>query len=151
MTRAEPVGRGLSTFASGETATRDWTVRLEDVQAFARLTGDSNPLHLSEAFGAQTIFGGMNAHGMYVASLIVGVVGSTLPGAGWFCHSLDKLNFLRPVRVGDRLRISVKVTQIVRATQMLVLEGSVTNQAEERVVSAQIRAQVALPRQDGAT
>ncbi len=144
----ERAGRALSTIIAGETATREWLVRLEDVQAFARLTGDANPLHLSEAFGAQTVFGGMNAHGMYVASLLVGLVGSTLPGSGWFCHSLDKLNFLKPVRIGDRLQISVKVAQVIRATQMVVLEGSVTNQAEERVVSAQIRAQVAFARKE---
>ena len=46
------------------------TVLNEDVIGFAELSGDHNPIHLSEHFARKTRFGGRIVHGLYTASLI---------------------------------------------------------------------------------
>ena len=58
------------------------TVASSDVVGFAQLTGDRNPIHLSEHFAAKTSFGRRIAHGLYTASLISAVLGTRLPGPG---------------------------------------------------------------------
>ena len=66
----------------GMTETLDKTVSSSDVVGFAQLTGDRNPIHLSEHFAARTSFGKRIAHGLYTASLISAVLGTRLPGPG---------------------------------------------------------------------
>ena len=63
----------------GMTETLEKTVASSDVIGFAQLTGDRNPIHLSEHFAARTSFGKRIAHGLYTASLISAVLGTRLP------------------------------------------------------------------------
>src|SRR5581483_2960358 len=55
-----------------ETLTK--TIDSSDVVGFAEVTGDRNPIHLSEHFAAKTPFGTRIAHGLYTASLISAVL-----------------------------------------------------------------------------
>jgi 3-hydroxybutyryl-CoA dehydratase len=73
------------------------TVASSDVVGFAQLTGDRNPIHLSEHFAAKTSFGRRIAHGLYTASLISAVLGTRLPGPGAVYIS-QNLNFRAPDR-----------------------------------------------------
>ena len=66
----------------GMAETLEKTVSASDVVGFAQLTGDRNPIHLSEHFAARTTFKKRIAHGLYTASLISAVLGTRLPGAG---------------------------------------------------------------------
>jgi len=74
------------------------TVSSSDVVGFAQLTGDRNPIHLSEHFAAKTSFRTRIAHGLYTASLISAVLGTRLPGPGAVYIS-QTLNFRAPVNV----------------------------------------------------
>ena len=56
------------------------TVASSDVVGFAEVTGDRNPIHLSEHFAAKTPFGTRIAHGLYTASLISAVLGNKAAG-----------------------------------------------------------------------
>src|ERR1700689_5597709 len=71
------------------------TIAASDVVGFAQLTGDRNPIHLSEHFAARTPFGRRIAHGLYTASLISAVGGHPPPGAGAGYISL-RPNFSAP-------------------------------------------------------
>ena len=64
----------------GMTERLNKTVASSDVVGFAEVTGDRNPIHLSEHFAAKTPFGTRIAHGLYTASLISAVLGTRLPG-----------------------------------------------------------------------
>ena len=66
----------------GMTETLKKTIDSSDVVGFAEVTGDRNPIHLSEHFAAKTPFGTRIAHGLYTASLISAVLGTRLPGPG---------------------------------------------------------------------
>lgn len=87
-------------------------VKASDVVGFAEISGDRNPIHLSEHFAAQTPFGGRIAHGLYTASLISAVLGTRLPGPGAVYRS-QTLNFHGPVKIGDVVTIMVEVIELV--------------------------------------
>src|SRR5216683_3778588 len=92
------------------------TVMDEDVIGFARISGDENPIHLSERYAAKTRFGQRIAHGLYTASLISAVLGTRLPGPGAVYIS-QTLNFRAPVRIGDRVDVTVTVAELIPARQ----------------------------------
>jgi 3-hydroxybutyryl-CoA dehydratase len=96
----------------GMTETLSKTIASSDVVGFAQLTGDRNPIHLSEHFAAKTTFGGRVAHGLYTASLISAVLGTRLPGPGAIYIS-QTLNFRAPVRIGDQVDVTVTVAQLI--------------------------------------
>lgn len=89
------------------------TVMDDDVLDFARISGDDNPIHLSDAYAARTRFGQRIAHGLYTASLISAVLGTRLPGPGAIYRS-QTLNFHAPVRIGDVVTIVVEVVELIR-------------------------------------
>ena len=88
------------------------TVMNEDIIGFATLSGDHNPVHLSDHFAKKTRFGERIAHGLYTASLISAVLGMRLPGPGAVYLS-QTLNFRGPVRIGDVVSVSVEVVEMV--------------------------------------
>jgi 3-hydroxybutyryl-CoA dehydratase len=100
----------------GMTETLAKTIASSDVVGFAQLTGDRNPIHLSEHFAAKTTFGGRIAHGLYTASLISAVLGTRLPGPGAIYIS-QTLNFRAPVWIGDRVDVTVTVAELVPERQ----------------------------------
>lgn len=120
--------------AVGMRETISKTVENEDVVGFAELSGDHNPIHLSEHFARKTRFGQRIVHGLYTASLISAVIGMRLPGPGAVYIS-QTLNFLGPVMIGDVVDVSVEVAELTpkgrrvrlkcecRVKGELVLEG----------------------------
>jgi len=106
--------------ALGMRATIRKTVANEDVIGFAELSGDHNPIHLSEHFARKTRFGGRIVHGLYTASLISGVIGMRLPGPGAVYIS-QTLNFLGPVKIGDVVDVSVEVIELAQKNRRVRL------------------------------
>ena len=100
----------------GLTETYSKTVKSSDVVGFAELTGDRNPIHLSEHFAAKTPFKGRIAHGLYTASLISAVIGTRLPGPGAIYVS-QTLRFLAPVKIGDTVDAIVDVAELIAPKQ----------------------------------
>ena len=95
----------------GMTEVYSKTVKSSDVVGLAEITGDRNPIHLSEPFAARTPFKGRIAHGLYTASLISAVIGTRLPGPGAIYVS-QTLRFLAPVKIGDTVDAIVEVTEL---------------------------------------
>src|SRR5689334_20274645 len=96
----------------GMTETLHKTIDASDVVGFAAVTGDRNPIHLSEHFAAKTPFGTRIAHGLYTASLISAVLGTRLPGPGAIYIS-QTLNFRAPVKIGDTVEVVVSVAELM--------------------------------------
>jgi acyl dehydratase len=89
----------------------DRTIQEADVQAFADLTGDRNPLHLDEEFARHTPFGRPIAHGLLGMSLVAGL-GSRSPwmDTAVFVRVVE-WRFARPLYVGDTVHVVTTVTQ----------------------------------------
>ena len=98
--------------ALGMRETHSKTVENEDVIGFAELSGDHNPIHLSEHFARKTKFGERIVHGLYTASLISALIGMRLPGPGAVYIS-QTLNFRGPVKIGDVVDVSVEVVELI--------------------------------------
>ncbi len=97
------------------------TVTASTVTLFAEVSGDVNPIHLSDDYAAQTRFGQRIAHGMFTASLISAVIGTRLPGAGAVYLS-QTLRFLAPVRIGDVVAAIVEVAEMVEKGRRVRLD-----------------------------
>jgi 3-hydroxybutyryl-CoA dehydratase len=91
----------------------------EDLAAFASLTGDTNPIHLDEAYAATTPFKHRIAQGMLTATCISAVFGTKLPGPGAIYVS-QTLNFRAPVYVGDKVVTSVRVVELIPARKRAI-------------------------------
>jgi len=113
----ERLGKAL---AVGDSAERTFTVGESDIEAFAAVSGDHNPVHLDEAYAATSPFKGRIAHGMLSAAYISAVLAADLPGPGSVYLS-QSLNFKRPVRIGDAVTVQVSITGIEPRTRRIVL------------------------------
>ena len=83
-----------------------------DIEKFAEISTDHNPVHLDDDYARDTIFEGRIAHGMLTAGLISAVIGEQLPGHGTIYMS-QNLKFLAPVRPGDLVHAEVRVVDMV--------------------------------------
>ncbi|EMA42835.1 MaoC family dehydratase [Halococcus saccharolyticus] len=79
-----------------------------DVRAFARASGDTNPLHLDETFAERTRFGGRIAHGTLASGLISAAL-ARLPGL--VVYLSQDVEFQNPVRVGDRVTADCEIVE----------------------------------------
>jgi 3-hydroxybutyryl-CoA dehydratase len=102
----------------GDNASRTTTITDEMIRVFADLTGDSNPVHLDDAYAAGTRFGRRIAHGMIAAGLISATLANDLPGPGTVYLS-QTLQFKAPVYPGDTITTTVEV-KTVRADKPIV-------------------------------
>ncbi len=130
------------TISVGQSASFTKTITESDVYTFAGLSGDLNPAHINEEYAKGTRFGGRIAHGMLSAGLISAVIGMQLPGPGTI-YMGQTLKFLSPVRIGDTVTATVKVTSIDEQRRRAVLETTCTNQEGTLLISGE--AKVLLP------
>ena len=107
---------------------------IADIQAFAAVSGDINPAHLDADYANDTVFHGVIAHGMWSGALISALLGTEFPGPGTIYVNQD-LHFIRPVRIGDTLTVTVTVTTKDDAKKRLTLDCDVVNQHGEKVVT----------------
>ncbi len=92
-----------------------------DIELFAEVSTDRNPVHLDDAYAQDTIFEGRIAHGMLTAGLISAVIGEQLPGHGTV-YLGQSLKFMAPVRPGDTVLAEVTVTAIDHSRRRVTLE-----------------------------
>ena len=97
------------------------TVTEADLQAFAAVTGDTNPIHLDAAYAAATPFKERIAHGMLSAGYISAVLGTRLPGPGAIYVS-QSLSFRGPVKIGDTVTAHVRLRELVAGKRRAVFD-----------------------------
>jgi len=115
-----------------------------DIEKFVDLTGDDNKLHVDKAFAATTSFKKPVVHGMIGASFISTIIGTKLPGDGalWFSQTLE---FLLPVRVGDKLVVEAEVTKKNDNERIIDLKIEILNQNRQIVTKGLSRVKVIEP------
>lgn len=113
-------GYYLEDLAVGMAAETVHLVTESDVEGFATLTGDTNPIHMDEDFASKTMFKTRIAHGAFIASLCSAVMGTQLPGPGAIFRTLN-LNYRGPVRIGEEVTARVEITELDEAKQMVKL------------------------------
>ncbi|WP_416839984.1 MaoC family dehydratase [Haloferax sp. DFSO52] len=92
----------------GDTARATLDVTTDRIEAFADVTGDTNPLHLDDEHAAASMFGGRIAHGMLTAGAVSAALGD-LPGE--IVYLSQDIEFVNPVRPGETVTVTATVVE----------------------------------------
>ncbi|MDP2971547.1 MAG: MaoC family dehydratase [Deltaproteobacteria bacterium] len=126
-------GKSIHELKIGESAELSRTVTEKDVEDFARVTGDTNPVHLDQAYAEKTMFKGKIAHGAFSVGLLSAVLGNILPGHGTIYLS-HEVKFLAPVRIGDTITAKVEVLDLIPEKNRAKFRTTCVNQEGKMVV-----------------
>ena len=126
----------FDTIGIGDGASLVRRVTNRDIQLFAAVSGDVNPAHVDALYAKSSHFHGIIAHGMLGASLISTLLGTRFPGPGTI-YLGQSLKFLKPVRVGDTLTVTVAVSALDPVRHRLVLTTTCVNQSGETVIAGE--------------
>jgi len=126
-------GKSIHELKVGDSAQISKTITEKDIQDFARVTGDFNPVHLDEPYAEKTIFKGRIAHGVLSIGIISSVLGNILPGHGTIYLS-QEVKFLAPVRIGDTLTAKVEVIELIPEKNRAKFKTTCINQNGQTVV-----------------
>jgi 3-hydroxybutyryl-CoA dehydratase len=126
----------MPSYRVGDRAELRRTISDEDVRAFAHITGDTNPVHLDDAFAASTRFGRRIAHGMLAAGVISALLATKLPGPGSIYLS-QSLQFRAPVYLGDAITAFVEIKAIRSDKPVLTLRTWCVNDAGVTVLEGE--------------
>ena len=107
----------------GMTHQTEHVITEDDIELFAQVSGDRNPLHMDEEFAKNTAFGQRIAHGALTASYISGILGNDLPGPGSIFVGLN-MRFRRPVFIGSHVTVKVEVTEMKERGNRVTLKVS---------------------------
>lgn len=107
------------------------------VKTFQMLSGDNNPMHTNNNYAKEKGMKGIIVHGMLIASFYSTLVGMYLPGKFCLLHEI-KIDFNKPVYLGDSLNVSGVVTEKKDLFQRVKINAKITNQFGEKVSSAKI-------------
>ncbi len=116
----------------GQKAQYTKTCTMEDIQLFAKVSGDVNPVHLDSAFAKTTRFGQVIAHGMYTGALVSAALALELPGPGTIYMGQD-IKFKAPVFVGDTITVHLEVSHIREDKGIITLDCLCKNQDDKIV------------------
>jgi len=110
---------------------------------YAAASGDFNPIHVDEAFAAESQFGGTIAHGMLVAATISEVMSSAF-GQDWLESGRLKLRFRAPVFPGDTITAygAVKAVREGEGAGEVVCSVGVRRQTGEDAITGEARVRV---------
>lgn len=129
----------------GEKASHQRTISARDIDLYAELTDDYNPIHMDEEYARKTKFGGRIAHGTITLGLIAPVIGMKLPGQGCILMSIAS-TFLKPVKIGDTIIATAEVAEKDSETRAIRMALTFTNQNGEKVATGEARVKPPLPK-----
>ena len=118
-------GYNIEDLQAGMSASVAKTVSEADVVLFAGISTDVNPVHLDEDYAKTTQFGGRIAQGMLSAGFISAVLANKLPGPGCI-YLAQTLKFKAPVRIGDTVKATVTVREVLVGKRRCILDAQCT-------------------------
>jgi 3-hydroxybutyryl-CoA dehydratase len=124
---------GFDDIAIGRRQAATRKVTAAEIDAFAQISGDLNPLHMDQEFASHSPFGQRVAHGILTAA-VVSMVHTELTGPG-FAYVGQELRFLGPVFVDDTITVEVTVVGKKEGKRILILDTMVRKQTGEAVLS----------------
>lgn len=120
----------------GDTATRSLALTAEHVEAYARISGDRNPLHFEEEFAAGTKFGRLVVQGGLTTGLLHALAAMDLPGPGSVFLS-QNWKFTAPVFIGDTITATATVLGVHDRKPVTQLGVEVVRQDGETVLTGE--------------
>jgi len=114
--------------------THEKTITEKDIARFADVSGDFNPVHMSQEYAEKTFFGGRIAHGVISIGLISAAM-AKLPGLVILLS--QSVRFLKPVRIGDTITAIAEVIETRQDKGIVTLKNTCINQSGETVVEGE--------------
>ena len=111
----------------GDTAVLARTLREEDIQLFAIMSGDMNPTHLDHEYAKSGMFREVVGHSMWGGTLISSLLGTEFPGPGTV-YIDQTLHFFRPVVLGDAITVTLTAKQKFDHNKHIVFDCRCVNQ-----------------------
>lgn len=130
----------------GSSASIAKTVTQRDVEQFAEVTLDHNPLHTDAAYAARTRFKQLIAHGMLGAGVISAAIGTKLAPNSVVIYMAQNMQFRAPVVAGDTITATATVTKVDVERSRVSLDTIVTNQDGTEVIRGDALVMVEAPR-----
>lgn len=118
----------------GQKASVQKTFTAADVTAFAGISLDVNPIHMSDKYAQSTIFGKRIVHGILTSGLISAVLANKLPGPGTI-YLGQELKFTSPVYLGDDITAEVEIVELREDKKIVKLSTTCCNQDGKTVIS----------------
>lgn len=109
-----------------EVFTHEFSFSQDEVNRFAEVTGDKNPVHTNAEYAAKTLFKRPIMHGMLSASLFSKVFGTLFPGEGTI-YLKQSLNFLKPMYVDTKYDAVFTVKELIKDKNRAVVETLIKN------------------------
>lgn len=134
----------------GMQASLSKTLEERDLQLFAAVSGDCNPVHLDPEFAATTIFKERIAHGMLAGALISAAIACKLPGPGSI-YLGQQLKFTHPAKLGDTLTVKLEILEklprlsVRIATRVFNQNGELLVDGEAEVMAPRKKQQLEMP------
>lgn len=119
----------------GQTYSHDFKFTQEEVNRFAEVTGDKNPVHLDADFAAKTVFKKPIMHGMLGASLFSKVFGVLFPGEGTI-YLKQSLSFLRPMFVDVDYEAVFTVKEVNKEKHRAIIETTIKDKVTGAVCTS---------------
>ncbi len=117
----------------GDSASLTRTLKPEDIQLFAVMSGDVNPAHVDPEYAKSGLFREVIAHGMWGGALISTVLGTQFPGPGTI-YVDQTLHFTRPVGLGDTVTVTLTATRKFDHNHHIIFDCLCTNQDGQKVI-----------------
>lgn len=118
----------------GQKASIQKTFSAADVTAFAGISLDVNPVHMSDGYAKNSLFGKRVVHGILTSGLISAVLGNYLPGPGTI-YMGQELKFLAPVYLGDDITATAEIVELRPDKKIVKLNTTCVNQDGKTVIS----------------
>ncbi len=128
----------MDKFFVGQKAVLERTFSLDEVTAYAQLTGDDNPFHVDTEFARQSRFGNNIVHGMFVMGVISKILGTILPGNGSI-YLGQEVKFKSPVYVDEKTVFEVEIEKIETERKIICLATKVYDKEGKCLVEGTAR------------
>ncbi|MCF6282033.1 MAG: MaoC family dehydratase [Candidatus Polarisedimenticolaceae bacterium] len=111
----------LSSLMIGMSESYSQTITDADIKSFSGVSGDKNPVHMSDEYAKESRYKKRIAHGLMLASYFSAIFGTKLPGAGCVYVS-QSLKFTRPVYIGDTVTATVTIKSLDIKTRRIFFD-----------------------------
>lgn len=123
----------------GDSYSTERFISAEDIETFADITGDDNPIHVDEEYAKNSRFGQRVVHGVFLLGLISKVLGRDFPGHGSIAVGIS-CRFLRPVPVNSEVTVEIQVAdknderRHIKVRTYIYLDGNMALGGEGTVI-----------------
>ena len=111
----------ISDLHIGQSYSLSKSFSLKDVEQFAELSMDHNPVHLEQEYASHSLFGKRIVHGYLTSSLFSAIIGTKMPGPGSIYIKQD-LTFKKPVFHDEMITATVTIRDIKTEKYIIFLD-----------------------------